>query len=86
MSFGGAVGAMITSMKNNKRDKNSTFKKLKNYDKSHNLLHFDKKASKEELKELRKKLRRENRIISIRNAIITVIIFTIFIYFTLFHQ
>jgi len=31
MGFGGSVGAMLTSLKNNKRTRVSTFKKLKDY-------------------------------------------------------
>ncbi len=31
MSFGGAVSAMISSLKNNKRNRVSAFDKLKNY-------------------------------------------------------
>ena len=46
MSFGGSVAAMITSLKANKRNRISTFDKIKNHKKSKkSKLYFDKKAS-----------------------------------------
>ena len=44
MSFGGAVGAMITSLKNNKRTRVSAFDKLKNYKEKNDQLVFKNKA------------------------------------------
>ncbi|WP_439131403.1 hypothetical protein [Polaribacter sp.] len=50
MSFGGAVSAMITSLKNNKRTRVSAFDKIKNNTtKSKIKLHFNKEATSEEL-------------------------------------
>ena len=62
MSFGGAVSAMITSLKNNRRQRSSAFDKVKNYGEVHSKKPFiDKKASPQQLKEIREKLKRENR-------------------------
>ncbi|MEQ6123621.1 hypothetical protein AAON49_05425 [Pseudotenacibaculum sp. MALMAid0570] len=84
MSFGGAVGAMITSLKNNKRDRKSALKKLKDSgveysDKTE--LHFENEASPMELKKIREKVKEENRKIIIRNIIIMTVIMLIAIYF-----
>ena len=61
MSFGGAVSAMITSLKNNKRDRVSTFEKMKSFKEGKNIqIHFDKKATPHQLKIIREKLQEEN--------------------------
>ena len=74
MSFGGSVGAMITSLKNNKRSRVSTFKKLKDYKNvDYGEGTIDKKASPEQLKEIREKLQKENR----KKLIITLLYFVI---------
>ena len=81
MSFGGAVSAMITSLKNNKRTRRSTFNTLKTYGKvTHTKVEFEKKASPELLKEIREKLQKENR----KNFIFTLtltIVFTVVLFF-----
>lgn len=84
MSFGGAVGAMITSLKNNKRDRKSALKKLKESgveyaDKTE--LHFENQASPSELKRIREKVQKENQRIMRRNIIIIAVIMLIAIYF-----
>lgn len=84
MSFGGAVGAMISSIKNNKRDRKSALKKLKDSGVKHSdktELHFENEASPMELKKIRKKVKDENRRIMIRNIIIMTVIMLIAIYF-----
>lgn len=64
MGFGGAVSAMVTTLKNNKRDRKSTFKKMKQYESSSNnadQLIFTKKATPDQLKKIRTEIRKENR-------------------------
>ena len=81
MSFGGAVSAMITSLKNNKRDRVSAFDKMKkNKVKSKLKLHFDKKATPDQLKQIREKVRKENRKRATKNALLFLVILAIFIY------
>lgn len=64
MVFGGFVSAMISSLKNNKRERKSAFKKMKDYP-SHSTttdhLVFENKATKEDLISIRTKVRSENR-------------------------
>lgn len=63
MSFGGAVSAMQTSLKNNKRERVNTFKKLKEHnfeEKENGKLYFKNKATPEELEAIRKKIKRES--------------------------
>jgi len=62
MSFGGAVSAMTTSLKNNKRTRPSAFKKLKDIEGgAYKKGSIDKKASPQLLKELREKTIKENK-------------------------
>lgn len=64
MSFGGSVSAMVASLKANKRSRVSTFDKIKEYKKSKKSeLHFDKKASPKELKEIKKRVLKQNNLI-----------------------
>lgn len=84
MSFG-TVQSMITSLKNNKRDRKSALKRLKEnpaeYSDEGNELHFEKEASPAQLKKIREDLKRENRKILIRKLVIIGIIFLLIIYF-----
>ena len=86
MSFGGAVSAMITSINNNKRNRISVFDKTKNTGGISGKLHFKKKASAKQLKDIREKLQTENRIKLIRKAVFFIILTCIFIYFFSFHK
>ncbi|AUC13761.1 hypothetical protein BTO06_00740 [Tenacibaculum sp. SZ-18] len=64
MGFGGPVSAMISSLKNNKRERKSTFKKMKNHSShsdSTNHLIFKNSATKEDLLLIKKKIRLENK-------------------------
>jgi len=71
MSFGGAVAAMATSLKNNKRIRPSAFKKLKGYENGvYKKGSIDQKASPKLLKEIREKAKRENKIRLIKNIIL----------------
>ncbi len=75
MSFGGSVASMITSLKNNKRSRVSTFKKLKGYESiQYKEGIIDKKATPEQLKAIREKLQKENR----RSYIIQIVFFVLF--------
>ena len=74
MGFGGSVGAMLTSLKNNKRTRVNTFKKLKDYKSvDYGEGTIDKKATPHQLKEIREKLQKENR----KKLIITILYFVI---------
>ena len=71
MSFGGAVSAMMTSLKNNKRTRVSAFNKLKGYDGiKYKKGRIEKKATPEQLKKIREKLQRENK----KDLLITIIV------------
>ena len=75
MGFGGSVAAMIASLKANKRNRVSTFDKLKDYKKRGTSdLHFDKKASPIELKRIRDKVIKENEKIFQRKVIILIVL------------
>jgi len=72
MGFGGAVSAMQTSLKNNKRSRVSAFKKMERYkDVKFKEGTIDKKASPALLKQIRENIRKENKKNS-RIAIITI--------------
>lgn len=72
---------MITSLKNNKRTRVSAFKKLKNYKKSNDTaLYFEKKASPDQLKKIREKIKAENRKALKKNVILVLIALAITIY------
>ena len=62
MGFGGSAAAMITSLKNNKRTRVSTFQKIKDFKEGKNIqVSFDKKATPQQLQRIREKLQSENR-------------------------
>jgi len=74
MGFGGSVSAMITSLKNNKRPRVSTFKKLRGYENvKYKEGRIEKKATPQQLKEIREKLQKENK----RNLTITLTLLVI---------
>jgi len=82
-----SIAAMITSLKNNKRDRVSTFDKIKNFKKGKvKKLHFTKKSSSKQLKEIRIKLQKENKEKFIKNIIIISIFLGIIIYFIGFYK
>lgn len=77
MSFGGAVSAMVTTLKNNEIQKRE--RKLGNHEYVEGVptgkpLRFKNKLSKEELIELGEKIKRERRRIFIRDTIYTAVI------------
>lgn len=80
MSFGGAVSAMIASLKNNKRKKVSAFEKLERFQKENSdKLYFEKSASKKELDLIKNRIQKENRTRTIKNGIVALTIFIILI-------
>lgn len=77
----GSISAMITSLKNNKRKRVSTFEKMKNFKDGKNIqITFDKKATSYQLKNIREKLSNENRNRRDKNIVIFVIGVSIIIY------
>ncbi|MDO6675361.1 hypothetical protein Q4517_07335 [Tenacibaculum sp. 1_MG-2023] len=81
MSFGGAVSAMITSLKNNKRKRISAFDKLERFQKENSdKLYFNKSANKKELKKIRLQTLRGNTNRFIKNSIAFLIIFSLLLY------
>lgn len=81
MSFGGAVSGMITSLKNNKRNRVSTFDKIKNNNsKSKIKVHFDKQITSEELLKIKEKLQKENKVRSIKNGLLLFLVIAVMIY------
>ena len=83
MSFG-VVQSMISSIKNNKRDRKSALKRLKENPAEYSEggeLHFEKKATPAQLHKIREDLKRENRKAFIRKAVIVGIVFVLLIYF-----
>ncbi|CAM1352556.1 MULTISPECIES: hypothetical protein [Tenacibaculum] len=81
MSFGGAVSAMITSLKNNKRKRVSAFDKLERFQKENSdKLYFDRCANKKELDKIRLQTLKKNKTQYIKNSIGILIIFSILIY------
>lgn len=84
MSFGGAVSAMMTSLKNNKRERKSALKRLKDSPLEYGdsgKLHFESKATESQLKSIREKIKRENRIRLLKNVIIISVFMALLIYF-----
>ncbi len=82
MSFG-VVQAMISSIKNNKRTRKSALKNLKdNGDYSTKTeLHFENKATKHQLQNIREKLEEENKKAFRKKAIIIAVVLAAAIYF-----
>jgi hypothetical protein len=76
-----SISGMITSLKNNKRTRVSTFDKLKNFKKGKSIqVAFDKEASSYQLKKIKEKLQEENKKLLKRNVIILIVAICIIIY------
>ncbi len=74
MAGEGFVTHMITSLKNNKRARISTFKKLKDFKKAKKAeLHFEKKANPLELKKIKDKILKENETAFFKKIILLVV-------------
>ena len=83
MGLGGSVSAMISSLKNNKRERKSAFEKMKNHASSSiqsDSLVFKNKASKEDLAKIRRKIRLENRKGLLLNSVGLTIIAALIVY------
>jgi F0F1-type ATP synthase delta subunit len=77
----GSIAAMITTLKNNKRTRISTFEKMKNFKDGKNIqVSFDKKATPHQLKNIREKLQRENSKKLKRNVAIFATLIGLLIY------
>jgi hypothetical protein len=88
MSFGGSVSAMLSSIKNNARAKRKTYfdrdnKYSKNGEEKRNPL-LDKKATPEQLAEIRNSLIKENKKDLIKNLIMIVVVLVLIISLLLF--
>ncbi len=84
MSFGGAVSSMMTSLKNNKRERKSVLKRLKDNPAEYGdsgKLHFKNKATESQLQTIRENIKRENRKRILKNVIIISIFMALLIYF-----
>ncbi len=78
MSF---ISHMVISLKNNKRERTSTLKKIKNFKKTKNIeVVFKKKANSYQLKKIRNKLKQENKRQMKKNIMIFFIVMSIVIY------
>lgn len=83
MGFGGSVSAMISSLKNNKRERKSAFEKMKNHASSSiqsDSLVFKNKASEEDLAEIKRKIRLENRKGLLLNSIGLTVVALLIVY------
>ncbi len=83
MGFGGSVSAMISSLKNNKRSRVRTFDKLKRYENvKYKKGKIEKKATPQQLKEIRERIQKENRrIFIITITVCTLSVIALFILF-----
>lgn len=78
MSF---ISHMVISLKNNKRERTSTLKKIKNFKKTKNIeVVFKKRANSYQLKKIRNKLKQENKRKMKKNIMIFFIVMSIVIY------
>ena len=78
MAGEGFVAHMIASLKANKRNRTSTFDKIKSYKKTKKSeLQFDKKATPLELKSIRDKIIKENETIFRKKVAILLILITV---------
>jgi hypothetical protein len=76
-----SISGMITSLKNNKRNRVSTFDKLKNFKKGKSIqVAFDKEASSYQLKKIKEKLQEENKKSLKKTVIILIVAICIIIY------
>lgn len=81
MSFGGAVSAMVTSIKNNKRKRPSAFENINRFEGDYNTqLQFNKKATPHQLEKIRTKLQEENRKRLIKYIVLLTIVISVVIY------
>lgn len=78
MSF---ISHMVTSLKNNKRQRPSALTKIKNFERANNIkVVFKNNASNYQLKKIKEKIQRENKIKMQKNIIILFIVMLVIIY------
>ena len=78
MSF---ISHMVTSLKNNKRQRSSALTKIKNFEKVNNIkVVFKNKASNYQLEKIKEKIQREKKIKMQKNIIILFIVMLVIIY------
>jgi len=76
-----SISGMITSLKNNKRTRVSTFEKMKNFKEGKNIqVSFDKKSTPDRLKRIKETLQAENKKSLKKNIIIIIVAISIIIY------
>lgn len=81
MAGGGFIGTMIASLKANKRNRVSTFDKIKDLKKSKKSeLFFPKKATKKDLKLIAKNIKEQNNIRFYKNIILLILCIIIALY------
>lgn len=81
MAGEGFIAHMIASLKSNKRNRISTFDKIKNLKKSNKSeLHFPNKATPKELEELRKKIKKESDISFYKKAAVIIVLIAVILY------
>ena len=85
MSFGGAIGGMLTSIKNNARKRPSAFEKLDPYGNIGGKLHFKNKATPKDLEKVKLKIQQQNRKTVIIKIVISSVVAVLF-YFILFYK
>lgn len=84
MSFGGIISTMVTSIKNNKRDRKSALNRLKEHSAKYTdsgELHFEKKATPMQLKKIRENIQRQNQKIFTQRIIVVGVLSFLLIYF-----
>ncbi|WP_339889929.1 hypothetical protein [uncultured Flavobacterium sp.] len=81
MSGGGAISSMVTSIRNNRRDRKSKLEKLKNTSNNREDFIDYKKASPELLRKIRTRLQEDNKVKNkkaiIKTSVILILIFII---------
>jgi len=79
MSFGGSVSAMITTLKNNARERNTIFDRKNRAIRKGNKKRYvtDKKATTKQLHKIRKRIKKENRLKAIKAIFLTLLILVI---------
>ena len=81
MGFGGSVAAMLVTLKNNKRERTSTFELMKDgTSRKKTLVHFKNKASERDLIKIQERIQKENRKVFRRNILIFSVVLAILLF------
>ena len=82
-----SIAGMIASIKMNKRNRVSTFNKLKDFKDGYNTeLHFKKKSTPSQLKRIREKIQKENKQRLIKRIVLISSFVILLIYFVGFYK